>query len=239
MADFDDRILRSRADVGSADVDQGLRSYMLGIYNYMALGVALTGIVAFAVSQSPALLQTIHGTSLRWVFMLSPLAFVLVMSFGVNRLSSGALQAIFWAYAAVMGAWLSYILVAYTGTSVARVFFITSAAFAGLSLYGYTTKTNLSAMGSFLIMGVIGLLIALVVNIFLQSSALQFAISVIGVGVFAGLTAYDTQRLKNTYFEVSGHAEMMAKASIMGALSLYLNFINMFIFLMNLMGERD
>lgn len=239
MAEFDDRLAPSRADVGRVEVDQGLRNYMLGIYNYMALGVALTGIIAFVISQSPGLVYAIHGTSLRWVVMLAPLAFILVMSFGVNRLSAGALQAIFWAYAATMGAWLSFIFMAYTGESVARVFFITAASFAGLSLYGYTTKRDLSAMGSFLIMGVIGLLIAIVVNIFLQSSALQFAISVIGVGVFAGLTAWDTQRLKQTYYEVAGHGEMMAKVTIMGAVSLYLDFVNMFIFLLHLLGNRE
>lgn len=239
MAEFDDRLAPSRADVGGVEIDQGLRNYMLGIYNYMALGVALTGIVAFMISQNAALVQTIHGTGLRWIVMLAPLAFIMVMSFGVNRLSSGALQAIYWAYAAVMGAWLSYIFVAYTGESVARVFFITAASFAGLSLYGYTTKRDLSAMGSFLIMGLIGLIIAIVVNIFLQSSALQFAISVIGVGIFAGLTAWDTQRLKHDYYQLVGHSEMMAKASIMGAVSLYLNFVNMFIFLLSLLGNRE
>lgn len=239
MAEFDDRFAPSRADVGSVAVDQGLRSYMLGIYNYMALGVALTGVVAYFTAQSPAMLNAIFGTPLQWVVMLAPLGFVLVMSFGMNRLSSSALQALFWTFAAVMGLSLASIFIIYTGSSVARVFFITASAFAGLSLFGYTTKRDLSPMASFLIMGLIGVFIGFLVNIFLQSSAFEFALSVIGVLVFAGLTAWDTQRLKNTYFEVSGNAEAMAKVSIMGALSLYLNFINMFIMLLNLMGSRE
>ncbi len=239
MAEFDDRLARSRADIGGVAVDQGLRSYMLGIYNYMALGVALTGLVAFFTAQSPVLLNAIYGTPLQWVVMLAPLAFILVMSFGMNRLSATGLQALFWTFAAVMGLSLASIFIIYTGSSIARIFFITAAAFAGLSLFGYTTKRDLSPIGSFLIMGLIGIIIGFVVNIFLQSSAFDFALSVIGVLVFAGLTAWDTQRLKNTYFEVAGHSEMMAKVSIMGALSLYLNFINMFLMLLNLLGNRE
>ncbi|MHC8508169.1 MAG: Bax inhibitor-1/YccA family protein [Rhodospirillales bacterium] len=227
------------AQAHAAGTDAGLRAYMLRVYNYMSLGVALTGVVAYLTSTSPAMMNAIYGTPLQWVVMLAPLGFVLVLSFGVNRLSAGATQVLFWAFAAVMGLSISHIFMTYTGTSITRVFFITAAAFAGLSLFGYTTKRNLSAMGSFMMMGLIGIIIASVVNVFLASSALQFAISVIGVLVFAGLTAYDTQRIKSTYFAVQGNSQMAEKTAVMGALSLYLNFINMFMMLMHLFGNRD
>ena len=183
-----------------AGVDEGLRAFMLKVYNYMCLGLGVTGAVALFTASSPGMMQAIYGTPLQWLVMLSPLAFILVLSFGIHKLSAGACQALFWAFAAVMGLSMASIFVIYTGTSIARVFFITAAAFAGLSLYGYTTKKNLSGMGSFLIMGVIGILIAMVVNMFLASSALHFAISVLGVLIFAGLTAYDTQRIKLSYY---------------------------------------
>jgi len=231
---------------------------MLGIYNYMGLGVALTGLVAYALtlltvtndpSQAVAQMgngilltslgKALYGSALKYVLMLAPLGFVMLLSFRIYKMSVGAAQLSFWLFAAVMGASLSSILLVYTGASVARVFFITAAAFGGLSLYGYTTKKNLSGWGSFLIMGVVGIIIAAVVNIWLQSSALQFAISVIGLLAFAGLTAYDTQRLKDEYYALQNDATMLAKSAIMGALSLYLDFINMFTSLLYLFGDRN
>lgn len=227
----------------AAEIDQGLRSYMLGIYNYMAIAMVITGGVAMAVANyainNPAFAQAVYGSGLRWIVMLAPLAFVMVLSFGINKLSASAARTIFLVYSAVMGVSLSSIFLVYTGASIAQTFFVTAAAFGALSLYGYTTKRSLSGMGSFLMMGLFGLIIAMVVNIFLASSALQFAISVIGVLIFAGLTAYDTQRLKWMYDSVAGNAEMMAKSSIMGALSLYLNFVNMFMFLLSFLGNRE
>lgn len=233
---FQRRPMMAGADtVARADIDEGLRAFMLKVYNYMCLGLGVTGAVALFTASSPAMMQAIHGTPLQWLVMLSPLAFILVMSFGINKLSPGACQALFWAFAGVMGLSMASIFVIYTGASIARVFFITAAAFAGLSLYGYTTKKNLSGMGSFLIMGVIGILIAMVVNIFLASSALHFAISVLGVLIFAGLTAYDTQRIKLSYYAADG-AAVAEKKAIYGALSLYLDFVNMFYFLLALFG---
>lgn len=256
MAQFENqRVTGTRAE---GVIDQGLRSYMLMVYNYMAGGIALTGLVAFAMvsmltTNDPSLAvaklkngimltemgKTIYGGPVRWVIMLAPLAFVFYLSFRVYKMSTGAAQMSFWAFAAVMGASLSSIFLVYTGQSIVQVFFVTAAAFAGLSLYGYTTKKDLSGWGSFLIMGVIGIVIAALVNIFLQSSALQFAISVIGVLVFAGLTAYDTQQIKDGYYEVRDNAELAQKTAIMGALSLYLDFINMFQALLYLFGDRE
>lgn len=226
-----------------AEIDQGLRAYMLKIYNYMALAVALTGITAMATANyamsNPAFAQMLFVSPLKYVLFFAPFAFVLVLSFGINKLSTGAAQMIFWAFAAVMGVSLSSIFLVYTGGSIAQTFFVTAASFASLSLYGYTTKRSLSAMGSFLIMGLFGIIIAMVVNIFLQSSAMAFAINVIGVLIFAGLVAYDTQRIKNMYDQVSHSGELMARATIMGALSLYLDFINLFMFLLSFMGSRE
>jgi len=240
----------------SGVVDEGLRSYMLGVYNYMALGVALTGVVAFLVfsmltTNDPSLAvakmrngvlltqmgKTIYLGPIWLVFAFAPLAFILLMSFA--RMSAASAQMVFWAFAAVMGVSMSAIFIKFTGGSITQMFFVTAAAFAGLSLYGYTTKKDLSGWGSFLIMGVIGIIIAAIVNIFLQSGALSFAISVIGVLVFAGLTAYDTQRIKDEYYQVAGNQEAMAQASIFGALSLYLDFVNMFQFLLALFGSRE
>lgn len=244
MTQYDNRYAQAAttARTGAA-VDEGLRSYMLGVYNYMSAGVALTGVVAYAVSEyataNPAVAQLLYHSPLKWVLMLAPLAFVLVLSFGLHKLSAAATQGVFWAFAAVMGLSLSVIFLIYTNTSIFQTFIVTSGAFAGLSLYGYTTKQNLSGWGSFLIMGVIGLVIAMVVNMFLQSGALGFAISVVGLLVFAGLTAYDTQRIKDEYLVIRHDAEMVAKASVMGALSLYLDFVNMFQFLLSFMGNRE
>ena len=229
---------RAGGDVaGRAGYDEGLRSYMLSIYNYMASAVLLTGIVAL-VAASTGITLALAGTPLMWVVMLAPLGFVLAMSFGLHKMSQATLNILFWAYATVMGLSLSTIFLVFTGESIAVTFFATAGAFAGLSLYGYTTKKNLSGMGSFLIMGVIGLIIASVVNLFLQSSAMSFVISGLGVLIFAGLTAYDTQRLKMQYEQLRG-TEFMGKAVIMGALSLYLDFINMFMFLLNFLGNRE
>jgi len=222
----------------AAGIDAGLRAYMLKVYNYMCIGLALTGAVAFATSTSPVMLQAIYGTPLQWLVMLAPIGMVFFLAARVHAMKASTAQAVFWVYAGMMGLSLAYIFIAYTGESVTRVFFITAGAFAGLSLFGYTTKKDLSGMGSFLIMGVIGLLIASVVNIFLESSAMQFAISVLGVLIFAGLTAYDTQRIKAIYYDGDG-MEVAEKKAVMGALTLYLDFINMFIFLLHLFGNRE
>jgi hypothetical protein len=227
----------TRTQAEAARIDVGLRQHMLRVYNYMASGVALTGIVAYVTANTPALFNAIFGTPLAWVVILAPLAFVLVLSFGIHKLSLFATQALFWTFAAAMGLSLSTIFVMYTGESIARVFFITAASFGALSLYGYTTQRDLSAWRSFLFMGLIGIIIAMVVNLFLQSSALQFAISVIGVLVFAGLTAYDTQRIKSMYYEGDA-AETAGKKAVMGALALYLDFINLMIMLLHLFGSR-
>jgi FtsH-binding integral membrane protein len=219
-------------------VDVALRSYMLSVYNYMASGVLLTGIVALLFANSGYAATILAGPGLvKYVIMLSPLAFVMVLSFGINRLSAGTAQLLFWAFAAVMGLSLASIFLLYTGTSIAESFFGTAAGFAGLSLLGYTTKRDLSAFGTFLVMGLVGLLIAVVINLFLQSSAMQLVISAAGVLIFAGLTAYDTQRIKNLYSEVAG-TEMVGKTVIMGALSLYLDFVNLFMFVLQLTGGR-
>ena len=226
---------RSGAEAVSYDV--GLRQYMLQVYNYMASGLALTGIVAYFVGNSPAMMQVIFGTPLQWVVMLAPLAFILVLSFGIHKLSARAAQAVFWVYAAVMGLSIASIFMVFTGASVARVFFITAGAFAGLSLYGYTTKRDLAPFGTFLLIGLFGIIIASIVNIFVASSALQFVISVVGVLVFAGLTAYDTQAIKDMYNDMDDR-EIYGKKAIMGALTLYLDFVNMFMLLMQLFGDR-
>lgn len=218
-------------------VDQGLRKYMLSIYNYMTSGVLLTGVVALLFASSGMAAQMM-GSPLMWLVILSPLAIVMAMSFGANKFSTATLQMMFWGFATLMGLSMSTIFLVYTGSSIAATFFATAGAFAGLSLFGYTTKKDLSGMGSFLIMGVVGLIIASVINMFLASSGLAWAISFLGVLIFAGLTAYDTQRLKNQYYQVRG-TEFMGKAIILGALSLYLDFINMFQFLLSFMGQRD
>jgi len=218
--------------------DVGLRSHMLKVYNYMASGVLLTGIVSLLFFSSGYAEQIMLGGGiLPWIIILSPLAIVFAMSFGVNRMATSTLQMLFWAFATLMGLSMSTLFLVYTGTSIAQTFFATAAAFLGLSLYGYTTKRDLSGFGTFLIMGVVGLLVAMLINMFLQSSAMALAISAIGVLLFAGLTAYDTQRIKSMYIQLQG-SEFLGKAAIMGALSLYLDFINMFQFLLSFMGNR-
>jgi uncharacterized protein len=228
--------------VPSVTRDAGLRSYMLSVYNYMASGVLLTGIVAmlFAPYARGLLInQAGSGMSgLGWIITLAPLGFVIAMSAGLQRMASSTLQILFWGFAGVMGLSLSTIFLAYTGASIAQTFFATAAAFLGLSLYGYTTKRDLSGFGTFFIMGVVGLIVAMVINMFLRSPGLNLAISAIGVLIFAGLTAYDTQKIKSIYFAVAGNGEAMAKMAVMGALNLYLDFINMFLFLLRFMGNR-
>jgi len=209
---------------------------MLSIYNYMASGVLLSGIVALLFVMSGAA-AAVFVTPLRWVVALAPLGFVFAMSFGINRMKTSTVQLLFWGFAIAMGLSLSSLLLVYTGPSIAATFFATAGAFAGLSLFGYTTKKDLSGFGTFLIMGVVGLLIAMLVNMFFPMPALAMAISVLGVLIFAGLTAYDTQRLKNEYYVLAG-TEYAGKAVVMGALSLYLDFINMFQFLLSFMGDR-
>lgn len=242
------------AAADAAAVDAGLRSYMLRVYNWMASGLLLTGIVAYVIASTPELMQlfwsvgrsasgarVVSPTILGWVAMLSPLAFILVFTFGINRMSKGAAQLLFWLFATAMGASLSLIFLRYTGQSIATTFFITASMFAGISLYGYTTKADLTRMGSFMMMGLIGIIIAMVVNIFLASSALAFAISVIGVVVFVGLTAYDTQRIKADYIShaYAEGTELAGKRSVMDALALYLNFVNLFQLLLSLIGNRQ
>ena len=233
-----------------AQIDQGLRSYMLRVYNYMAIALGVTGVFAYGLFQMAFVQQggevvgvtqlgaTLFNSPLKWVVMFAPFAMVMFLSFRIQKMSASTAQMVFWVYAALMGVSLASIFAVYTATSITQVFFITAAAFAGLSLYGYTTPKSLSGWGSFLFMGLIGIVIASIVNIFLASSALGFAISVIGVLVFAGLTAYDTQQIKEMYF-AGDNSETAGKKAIMGALRLYLDFINMFLMLLSLFGNRE
>jgi FtsH-binding integral membrane protein len=249
MADYD--TIRSAGLSGArAQIDEGLRTHMNKVYGTMSVGMLITFAAAWAISRlavdpSGALTglgQAIYLSPLKWVIMFAPLAFVF-FGFGaaMNRLSAAGVQTVFYVFAALMGLSISSIFLVFTGFSIIQVFLITAIAFAGLSIWGYTTKKDISGWGSFLIMGVIGLIVASIVNIFLGSSALEFGISVIGVLLFAGLTAYDTQNIKNTYIEhaMHGDQEWLGKAAIMGALSLYLDFINMFMMLLNLLGDRE
>lgn len=244
MADFrNNQYQTGAAERASVEYDAGLRSYMMRVYNYMSVGLALTGVVAMATAYlaqtNEAVFQALYLSPLKWVVMFAPLGFIFFLGAKMNSMSVSKAQTMFWAFAALMGVSMSTIFLIYTSTSIAQTFFVTAAAFAGLSLYGYTTKRSLSGMGSFLVMGVIGLIIASVVNIFLASSALHFAISAIGVLIFAGLTAYDTQKIKLMYDQVAGNEELMGRTAIMGALNLYLDFINMFQFLLAFMGGRE
>ena len=257
MSDYDRnpsaRWGQGAARIGRAEIDQGLRSYMLGVYNNMVVGLALTGVVALgvnmlAVTTDPTqaaahvgrLMLTSFGVALyasplHWLVFLAPLAFILFFSFRVNRMSASAARTLFFAFAAVMGVSLSSILLVYTGTSIARAFFITAAAFGGLSLYGYTTRRDLAPMGAFMVMGLIGLVIAMLVNLFLHSTGLQFALSILSVLIFSGLTAWDTQAIKEMYYASDGY-EIAVKKSVNGALMLYLDFINIFVALLQLTG---
>lgn len=246
---------QASAATNAAVIDAGLRAYMLRVYNWMASGLVLTGLVAYAIATVPALQGMFYRyvpaafgmpghlqpTALAMIMMFAPLAFVLVLSLGVNRLSTTAVQTLFWLYCAAMGASLTNIFMIYTSESIVRVFFITAATFGGMSLWGYTTKSDLSRMGSFLMMGLIGIIIASLVNMFLHSSGLQFVLSIVGVIVFTGLTAYDTQRIKADYvqFAYAAGIDGASKRSVYDALSLYLNFINLFMLLLQLLGNRN
>jgi uncharacterized protein len=252
MADFDNRTIRARTATDAGLYDAGLRAYMLRVYNYMLIGLVLTGLTAYsfytaAVVTDPAtgailglssFGAVLYGSPLRYVLMLAPLGLVLFLNARLSRMSFGGAQAMFWIFAGLMGASLATIFMVYTGVSIAKVFFITSAAFGGLSLYGYTTKKSLSGWGSFLIMGVWGVVIASVINIFFQSSMMAWIVSMAGVGIFAGLTAYDTQRIKEMYYVGGGNDAAVGKIAVMGALALYLDFINLFISLLQLLGGR-
>jgi len=254
MSDFDRNATarwgQSVDRAGSAEIDQGLRSFMLGVYNYMTIGLGITGLAALGVNmlattQTAAgkmaltpLGQALYLSPLKWVVILAPLAFVLFFSFRIEKMSAASARTMFFAFSAVMGVSLSSALVVFTGASVVRAFFITSATFGALSLYGYTTKRDLSAMGSFLVMGLFGLIIASLVNLFMQSSMMQFVLSILSVGIFAGLTAWDTQSIKEMYYEADG-SEVAIKKSVNGALMLYLDFINIFQSLLSLTGSRN
>jgi len=218
--------------------DEGLRKHMLRVYNYMGLGLVVTGIVAFFVASTPALYVPIFSSPLKWVVMLAPLAFVMLFSFKMQTMSASGAQTMFWAFCAVMGLSLASVFLVFTSTSIARTFFIAATMFGATSLYGYTTRRDLTQFSSFLIMGLIGVVIASLVNLFLGSTALQFAISVIGIAVFIGLTAWDTQTIKEQYAE-NFDAESQQKLAVFGAFSLYLNFINIFQLLLNFTGERE
>lgn len=228
------------AGARTATFDEGLRTHMNKVYGQMSVAMLITSGVAWAVGTNETLLRAIFGTPLQWVVMLAPVVMALAFGAVLNRLSAAAAQLYFYVYSALMGLSLSFIFAAYTGASIASTFLATAAAFAGLSIYGYTTKRDLSAMGGFLMMGVIGLFVAMLINIFLASSALTFAISFIGVLLFAGLTAYDTQAIKTMYLShaQAGDSEWLGKSSVMGALQLYLDFINMFMFLLQFLGDR-
>ena len=249
MADFDNRLVRGAATVADG-VDTGLRAHMLRVYNYMVGALALTGVVAYLVANTPALLNTFYHevmtssgvalspTLLGWVVMLAPLALVFFLSFRIMQMSQAAAQATFWAYAAMVGASLASILIVYTGASVAMTFFVTAATFGVMSLWGYTTGRDLTGMGNFLFMGLIGILLASLANMFFKSPAINFVVSILGVVIFTGLTAWDTQKIKNTYYMVGGDTAVAGKAAIMGALALYLDFLNIFLFLLRFMGNR-
>ena len=253
-------IRATAAGARSAQIDEGLRAHMNKVYGTMSVGMLITALTSWAISglavttdPSGAAAQiaadkyltslgsAIYLSPLKWVIMFAPLLFVFGFSASINKLSASTAQTVFYAFAAVMGLSISSIFLVFTGESIVTTFLVTSIAFASLSLYGYTTKRDLSAMGTFLMMGVIGLIVAMIINIFIASSAMAFAISVLGVLIFAGLTAYDTQNIKNTYLQMAhaGDQEWLGKAAIMGALSLYLDFINMFMFLLQFLGQRE
>ncbi len=240
MSDFQERYMREAAAGSRAlEIDEGLRAYMLRVYNYMAMGIGLTGIVAYFTANSPALLQLIYGNAIMpWVVMLAPLGIVFYFAARIHAMSASIAQTVFWTFAGLMGLSLATVFLIYTGASIARVFFITAGTFGAMSLYGYTTHRDLTSLGSFLFMGLFGIILAMIVNIFLQSAAIHFAISVIGVLVFVGLTAYDTQRIKEDYYAGDG-SEVLTKKAISGALRLYLDFINLFLMLLRLFGGRN
>lgn len=236
--DFNNNLSRAAPRAAGVSFSEGLRRHMVQVYNHMTAGLVVTGIVAYLVGNTPTIMQTLFGSPLMFLVMLAPLAFVLVMSFGVQRMSLGALTLTFYGFSLFMGLSLSTIFLRYTHTSIAQVFFITAAMFLGMSLYGYTTKADLTKMGSFLIMGLWGIILASIVNIFVHSSGLGFVVSVLGVVIFTGLTAYDTQRIKENYSEGWGSVAT-GKLAIMGAVTLYLDFLNLFLMLLRLLGSGD
>ena len=231
----------SRAGTRSAQIDEGLKAHMNKVYGLMAAAMLITGSVAYFSSNSFVLMNAIYSSPLQWVVMLAPLGVVFLLSARINKMSVSAAQTTFWIFSGLMGLSISYIFLVYTGISIVQTFLVTAIAFSSLSIYGYTTKKDISGWGAFLIMGLIGIIVAAIVNLFLASPALQFAISTLGVLIFAGLTAYDTQRIKNEYVLMATHgdSQWLAKSSIMGALSLYLNFLNMFLLLLSLFGQRE
>ena len=234
-------VKKSSIGVASNEIDVGLRAHMNKVYALMSIGLFLTGGVAYIVGNNETLVMSLFTGMSRWVVMFAPLIVVFAMGSMINRLRASTAQLIFYGFSALMGLSISYIFMIYTSVSIAQTFLVTAIAFAGLSLYGYTTKRDISGMGSFLIMGVIGLIVASIINIWMQSPALMYAISILGVLIFAGLTAYDTQKIKNTYIQMArnGQSEWIEKSAIMGALSLYLDFLNMFMFLLHLFGNRN
>ena len=248
--EFNKQTSTTRSSTSEAIIDQGLRAYMLKVYNYMGSGVLLTGVIALIFFKMAVVTSdggeiigltnfgnSIYNSGLKWVIMLAPLAVVFYMSFGIAKMSAAKAQTTFWVFAALMGASLSSIFLLYTGASITRVFFITAGTFGAMSIYGYTTKKDLTKLGSFLMMGLFGIIIASVVNIFMKSTMMYFVISILGVLIFVGLTAYDTQKIKNMYM-ASDSGELMGKKAVMGALTLYLDFINLFIMLLRLFGQR-
>lgn len=239
MAEFD--TIRTASGARAAEVDEGLRAHMNKVYGTMSVGMLLTFLAAWAVGNNAAMMNVLFTGFTRYIVMFAPLIMVFAFGAMINRLSAAGAQLFFYAFSALMGVSISYIFVVFTDFSIAQVFLITAISFAGLSIWGYTTKKDISGWGSFLIMGLIGLIVASIVNIFLASSAIMFAISVIGVLIFAGLTAYDTQDIKNEYLAHAQHGdkEWLGKSAIMGALRLYLDFINMFMLLLNLLGQRE
>lgn len=237
MSEFSNSRSSFASTASGVSYDQGLRNYMTKIYNYMSVALGISGLVAFMVSSSPALMQALFGTPLVWVVMFAPLIFVFFFSYKLNSIPAATAKNYLWIYAGLFGVSLATIFIAYTGASIARVFFITSSVFGAMSIYGYTTKRDLTNFGAFLIMGLIGLIIASIVNIFLKSSGLDFALSAIGVLIFTGLTAYDTQKLKHMYYHTSDQ-ELVAKYAVIGALNLYMDFINLFLMLLKFFGDR-
>jgi uncharacterized protein len=248
--EFNKQTSATRSSASEAIIDQGLRAYMLKVYNYMGSGVLLTGVIALMFFKMAVVTSeggeivgltnfgnSIYNSGLKWVIMLAPLGVVFYMSFGIAKMSAAKAQTTFWVFAALMGASLSSIFLMYTGASITRVFFITAGTFGAMSIYGYTTKKDLTKLGSFLMMGLFGIIIASVVNIFMKSTMMYFVISILGVLIFVGLTAYDTQKIKNMYM-ASDSGELMGKKAVMGALTLYLDFINLFIMLLRLFGQR-
>lgn len=238
MIEFNSKTSFASTASKTASFDSALRDYMVKVYQYMSIALCLSAVIAFLTASSPQLMSAIFGTPLQYVVMFAPLVFAIFFGFKFNAMSSQTAKNYLWIYSGLMGLSLATIFVIYTSTSIARVFFITASTFGAMSLYGYTTKKDLTSFGSFLIMGLIGLMIASIVNIFLKSSGLEFAISLIGVFIFIGLTAYDTQRIKQTYYHFAGHDEMVNKMAVMGALNLYMDFINLFIMLLRFFGER-